>query len=82
MDPATVAMIIKGLDIAFTLANYYMNREEAIGRKAEMLDQMKRIAETRQAFVAGGLSEVEVDAMLDDLLDTTLADMRAAMARL
>ena len=82
MDPATVALIVKSLDIAFTFANYYMNREQAIEKKGEMLDQMKRIKIAREGILAEGVSQAEADKILDDLTDAALVDLRAAMARL
>jgi len=82
MDPATVTLLIKGLDIAFTLAQYYMNREEAIESKGVMLDQMRQIADVRNQIKNGSLSEDQAGALLDTLQNQALADMRAAMGRL
>lgn len=82
MDPATAAIFIKTLDIGFTLLTHYLNREESLSRRAEMLQQMTEISNVQAALAAGGLTEAEAGAMITELLDTTLAPMRQAMARL
>lgn len=82
MDPATVALLIKGLDIAFTLAQYYLNREEAIEAKSVILDQMRQIADVRNQVKTGSLSEEQAGDLLDTLQNQALGDLRAAMGRL
>lgn len=82
MDPMTAALIIRGLDIAFTFATYAVNREESLEKKAYLIQQLTHINTLQGKLADGTISAEQAKVLLDDTIENSLADLHAAMDRL
>lgn len=79
MDPATVALLIKGLDLAFVAVNAWGRYGEA---KAQTDPVLAQVRELRERVLVGDLSVEEAGRGFDALIQLIAVPRKAAMGRL
>lgn len=79
MDPASVAVLIKALDVAFLAINAWGRYEQA---KADSDPIKAQIRELRERVLAGEVSNEDANRALDALIQIIVAPRKAAIGRL
>lgn len=82
MDPATITLAIRALDMAWLIGTYMMRRAESDAELEALTHATDEIRRIRGAVESGVMDAEDADARLTRIADDVLAPLRVAMGRL